>query len=296
MVKASIMSCVLHVVVLLVVISLTSLKPSKIMNAGENIEVRMVSENKGALTDPVKGNSLEDRTKMERKIDKVVEESVDETREKKTIVKKSTETKEATTKKIEKPEETDKKKIDKPDEEQVELKDKVIEEADQIEKVKTSESDEDEIKEKSDKEFVKADIGKPNETTEENVISNKEEVRGSEKGEIGKDLVELSDGSYMAKHQGVKGLSFGFISSPEPDYPSLARRLGFKDEMIIKVIMEFDSNGKLKDMKFVGDKDRFGFRNEVEKTVKQWKLTSIKYNDMDVKMKFYKSFKFESLN
>ena len=60
--------------------------------------------------------------------------------------------------------------------------------------------------------------------------------------------------------------------------------------------MEFDSSGRLSDMKFIGNKDSFGFRNEVEKTVNQWRLTAIKYNDMNVKMRFYKSFKFERLN
>lgn len=288
MIKASIISCVLHVGIILVMITQTSITPPKITNVGENIEVRILSEDRGTLTDPLKGNSLEDRKQIKKTTETPRRKSVDKMIEKKTIVEKPTEKKDIPLKSVEKPKKAEKQKIEKIEEKQIELKDDTI-----VEVAQSREKVENEIKETTDKKSITADNDSSDETSN---LTNKEEVRGSENGNMGKDLVALSDGSYMAKHQGVKGLSFGFISSPEPDYPSLAKRLGFKDEMIIKVIMEFDSNGRLSDMKFIGDEDRFGFRNEVEKTINQWRLTSIKYNNMNVKMRFYKSFKFESLN
>ena len=61
----------------------------------------------------------------------------------------------------------------------------------------------------------------------------------------------------------------------------------------VRVIIQFDSEGELESLKFVDGKDSFGFANEVEKTVKNWKLTQIEYRGKKIKMRFYKSFKFQ---
>lgn len=113
--------------------------------------------------------------------------------------------------------------------------------------------------------------------------------------EMGEGLVELDDGSIAARNQGVKGLSYGFIAQPEPEYPDIARKMGFNNEVIIKVRFLIGYEGRVEDIKFYDDMSNFGFRNEVEKALNHWRATPITVNGEKVKLYFYKSFKFEKL-
>lgn len=106
------------------------------------------------------------------------------------------------------------------------------------------------------------------------------------------DLIELSHGVFAAKNQGVKGLTYSFISQPDPDYPLAAKRISYNKEVSIKVRFLVGLKGEIEDMKFYGDKDNLGFQNEVEKTLKRWKLTPVMLNGKAVKLYFYKEFKF----
>jgi len=284
MVKSGIISCILHLVIIFSLFSLTKEKIPEITNAGENIDVRMVSEVRGSLTDSLKGNSPEEKQNKEKRQEsqkKPIEEVREETpQEDKTIEKKP----EEKPGKKEKPEKNadivgDKEKITEPI-------GKLQEEAEEALELTTdtAEATEENTDEKSATESSES---------EEPVSADRDENQGTEEGLHVADLIKMSDGTFMAKHQGVKGLTYGFVSNPEPSYPTQARRLGFKGDMIVQVIIEFDMNGKFSEMRFVGEEDRFGFRNEVKKVVENWRLTEIRYNSTPVKMRFYKSFRFE---
>ncbi len=283
MIRELVISCIIHLMVAAFVMRMPNIPPLKVERVGEMIEVRMTSSKAGTPSEAKKGSGSEDQKK---RIEKKPEKKLEEKREEKKVEKKVPE------KKVErKPVEKPKKKaeqVEKKLEEKAEEKPETVAAVEAVEEVAKDTTEE-----------AAADNPK---VTEE----NKEAVEGTgsedltagalDGNELDEGLVRLSDGSLSAKHQGVKGLSYGFISNPEPAYPSVARRLGFKGDMVVKVIMQFDSNGELKDFKFVGERDRLGFTNEVEKTVKNWRLTPIRYKGQQVNMRFYKTFRFDMRN
>lgn len=112
---------------------------------------------------------------------------------------------------------------------------------------------------------------------------------------MGKDFIQLSKGIYAAKNQGVKGLSYSFISQPEPNYPTAAKRLGYNREVIVKVKFLVGFNGTIEDIKFYGKDNGLGFQKEVEKALNNWKLTPITVQNKKIKLYFYKVFKFNQI-
>ncbi|MDX8335466.1 energy transducer TonB [Candidatus Cetobacterium colombiensis] len=106
------------------------------------------------------------------------------------------------------------------------------------------------------------------------------------------DLIQLSNGVFAAKNQGVKGLNYSFISQPDPEYPLVAKRLSYSKEVSIKVRFLVGFKGEVEEIKFYNEKDSLGFQEEVEKTLKNWKLTPVTLNNKPIKLYFYKEFKF----
>jgi len=106
------------------------------------------------------------------------------------------------------------------------------------------------------------------------------------------DLIELSQGVFAAKNQGVQGLKYSFISQPDPEYPLAAKRVSYTKEVSIKVRFLVGLNGEIEDIKFYNNKDSLGFQKEVEKTLNKWKLTPVTLNNKPIKLYFYKEFKF----
>lgn len=106
------------------------------------------------------------------------------------------------------------------------------------------------------------------------------------------DLIELSQGVFAARNQGVQGLTYSFISQPDPDYPLAAKRISYNKEVSIKVRFLVGLKGEIEEVKFYSDKDSLGFQSEVEKTLKRWKLTPVMLNGKAIKLYFYKEFKF----
>ncbi|MGL4988633.1 MAG: energy transducer TonB, partial [Cetobacterium sp.] len=126
--------------------------------------------------------------------------------------------------------------------------------------------------------------------TTKNKNSNKSENKN--KILTNTDVVEISDGIFAARNQGVDGLKYSFISQPEPNYPLAAKRIGFDNEISIKVRFLVDFKGNIEEIKFYNTKDNLGFQNEVQKTLKNWKLTPVSLNGKPIKLYFYKEFKF----
>jgi periplasmic protein TonB len=124
---------------------------------------------------------------------------------------------------------------------------------------------------------------------------NKSTDQNSQEKEIRTGFVKLADGSIAAKNQGVKGLSYGFISQPEPKYPEIAKKMGFNSDITIKVRFLIGYDGHVEEIKFYDDIEKFGFRNEVNKALDQWRSTPITVNGDKVKLYFYKKFKFKKI-
>ncbi|MGL5917872.1 MAG: energy transducer TonB [Cetobacterium sp.] len=128
--------------------------------------------------------------------------------------------------------------------------------------------------------------------TKKNENSNKSENKNKNKILTSTDVIEISDGIFAARNQGVDGLKYSFISQPEPNYPLAAKRIGFNNEISIKVRFLVDFKGNIEEIKFYNTKDNLGFQNEVQKTLKNWKLTPVSLNGKPIKLYFYKEFKF----
>ncbi len=130
------------------------------------------------------------------------------------------------------------------------------------------------------------------ETTPE-IESNSKAVEGSQ--EMGEGFIQLEDGAWAAKNQGVKGLSYGFLAQPEPEYPAIARKMGVDHEVVIKVRFLIGYKGRVEDIRFYDDVTNFGFREEVVKTLNNWRATPIEVEGRKIKLYFYKTFRFEKL-
>lgn len=127
---------------------------------------------------------------------------------------------------------------------------------------------------------------------------NRGNTGNEESGEIKKDklskegLKNVGDGVYIAENQSVEGIVYNIISEREPEYPMIARRLGYKQSVEVKVKFLVGYNGNIEKIEFENEDIGMGFRNEVEKALKKWKFSEIKFRDEKIKMYFYKSFIF----
>lgn len=129
------------------------------------------------------------------------------------------------------------------------------------------------------------------------MVQESKSISQSEEGsqEMGAGFVQLEDGAWAAKNQGVKGLAYGFLAQPEPEYPPIARKMGINQEVVIKVRFLIGYNGRVENIKFYDDITDFGFREEVIKTLKNWRATPLEVDGRKIKLYFYKSFRFKKL-
>lgn len=107
------------------------------------------------------------------------------------------------------------------------------------------------------------------------------------------DLIVGSNGEYIVKNQDIAGLSYTILKSPNPSYPSIAKKARIRQEVAIKVRFLVGYTGRVEEVKFYDNVTKYGFRDEVEKTLKEWELSPIEVDGKGVKMYFYKVFKFK---
>lgn len=182
------------------------------------------------------------------------------------------------------------------------------------EKEKEKEEEKKVVKEKSEKKIVKEEQAKQqkekkiksgaSEETNSEISSNEQDdkMKKSDNGtssdsfaNSSSSMIELSRGVFAVKNQGVKGLKFQFLSNPEPEYPLVAKRLGYSTDVSVKVRFLVGYNGEIEEVKFYGKEDELGFQEEVRATLKKWKLTPITLYEVPVKLYFYKEFKFNKI-
>lgn len=107
-------------------------------------------------------------------------------------------------------------------------------------------------------------------------------------------FTSLADGTYAVKNQGVSGISYEFISSPNPKYPFAAKKIGYIKTVEVKVKFLIGLDGRVEDIFFYGDDPGVGFRDEVRKTLKEWRATPVTLKGKPVKLFFYKGFTFKT--
>ena len=133
-------------------------------------------------------------------------------------------------------------------------------------------------------------VSKSNESTKNSDSINTDFSSQQKTATISK---ELTSSNYIAKNQDIEGLNYKILVSSDPDYPILAKKANYKNTVIDKTRFLVNGEGKIEEIKFYDDEIKFGFHDEVEKSLKKWKFSPVKLNGEAAKMYFYKTFVFK---
>ena len=133
-------------------------------------------------------------------------------------------------------------------------------------------------------------VSKSNESTKNSDSINTDFSSQQKTATISKDL---TSGNYIAKNQDIEGLNYKILASSDPDYPILAKKANYKNTVIVKTRFLVNGEGKIEEIKFYDEEIKFGFHDEVEKSLKKWKFSPVKLNGEAAKMYFYKTFVFK---
>lgn len=104
-------------------------------------------------------------------------------------------------------------------------------------------------------------------------------------------FLQGEDGVFTAVS--LDGIEYEILKEVDPQYPIKARKIGYNGVGSIKVNFLVDTDGTVKDIKFISGESKFGFREEVEKALKKWKFKPIIYKGNIIKVHFEKEFKFK---
>lgn len=105
-------------------------------------------------------------------------------------------------------------------------------------------------------------------------------------------LVKDGTGTYIGDQRGGQGIGYKIKREVEPQYPIMAKKANFKKEVVIQTKFLVGLNGKVEEIIFLDNFTSYGFRKEVEKALKQWEFAPIIYQGHNIKMYFYKDFRF----
>ncbi|MGL4733033.1 MAG: hypothetical protein ACRCWN_05035 [Fusobacteriaceae bacterium] len=108
-------------------------------------------------------------------------------------------------------------------------------------------------------------------------------------------VMEISEGVYAAKNQGIEGLRYEILFQQDPEYPEIGKKLGYRKTVEIKVRFLVGYDGKIEEIKYYGEDLGMGFRGEVEKALKKWKFSPVTLKEKKIKMYFYKAFVFNQI-
>lgn len=139
-------------------------------------------------------------------------------------------------------------------------------------------------------EVTASDVSKSNESTKNSDSINTDFSSQQKISTISK---ELTSGNYIVKNQDIEGLNYKILVSSDPDYPILAKKANYKNTVIVKTRFLVNGEGKIEEIKFYDEEIKFGFHDEVEKSLKKWKFSPVKLNGEAAKMYFYKTFVFK---
>lgn len=105
-------------------------------------------------------------------------------------------------------------------------------------------------------------------------------------------LVKDGTGTYIGDQRSSQGIGYRIKREIDPSYPLMAKKVGFKDEVVIQTKFLVGLDGKVEEIIFLNDFTKYGFQKEVEKALKKWEFEPIIYHGKNIKMYFYKDFRF----
>ena len=105
-------------------------------------------------------------------------------------------------------------------------------------------------------------------------------------------LVKDGTGTYIGDQRSGGGIKYRIKREVNPEYPILAKRANYRNEVVIKTKFLIGLNGKVEEIIFLDNFTSYGFRKEVEKALKKWEFDPIIYHGEKIKLYFYKDFRF----
>lgn len=149
---------------------------------------------------------------------------------------------------------------------------------------------------KIEKKIIKKKSSKPvSKPTQENIKSTSPENNKTTNTAPYNPLagvVKDGSGTYIGDQKGGQGIGYKIKREVEPNYPIMAKKANFKKEVVIKTKFLVGLNGKVEEVIFLDNFTSYGFRKEVEKALKKWEFAPIFYQGHNIKMYFYKDFRF----
>ncbi|WP_052193945.1 TonB family protein [Cetobacterium sp. ZOR0034] len=93
----------------------------------------------------------------------------------------------------------------------------------------------------------------------------------------------------------LEGIEYEILKEVDPKYPIRAKKSGYKGIGIIRVKFLVDVDGSVKNIEFLSGEQKFGFKEEVEKALNQWRFKPIQYKNKNIRVHFEKEFKFKNI-
>lgn len=154
------------------------------------------------------------------------------------------------------------------------------------------------VEKKIEKKIEKRKIVKKVKEQIKNKVEEKKITEGVETADVNKNINELDGlvkdgtGTYIGDQKSNQGIGYKIKREVDPNYPMMAKKIGFKDEVVIKTKFLVGLNGKVEEIIFLDNYTKYGFQKEVERALKKWEFEPIIYKNKKIKMYFYKDFRF----
>lgn len=144
--------------------------------------------------------------------------------------------------------------------------------------------------EKQEKKVEKKPTEKPQTTKKEEKLPPKqvnetEEILASGNFSVGKDGIFTASSS--------DGIEYKILKQVEPDYPIQAERIRYRNRVVVSARFLVGLKGEIEKVEITQSHKKFGFDDEVQKALKQWKFHPIYYKNKNIKVYFTKDFIFE---
>ena len=107
-----------------------------------------------------------------------------------------------------------------------------------------------------------------------------------------RDFIKDGKGTYIGDEKLNQGIGYKLKKDIYPDYPEMAKKMGLKKEVLIQTKFLVGLDGKIEEIIFIDNFTKYGFQKEVERALKQWEFEPIFFNGKNIKMYFYKDFRF----
>lgn len=185
----------------------------------------------------------------------------------------------------------DKKSISEVNNETLIKKEEKKQEIKKVEKKKIEKKKIEKKKININKKAIKSEIKEEN-TEENSKESSKNNTNKNDAVNYFSGMEKDGNGGYIGDSKGMSGFGYKIIREVDPNYPIIAKKMGYKKEVIIKTKFLVGLDGKVEKVEFLDDFNNYGFHNEVEKALYKWEFSPIIYHGKKIKMYFYKDFRF----